>query len=93
MEQPFNLSIKNRQQKAENMWAPPTFNQSSSFAQKSSFIDQNNQTAYIYALLLLESNCKRLGQNCKKLYLHHYLRLAKQKRQALRKIFDFTSGP
>jgi hypothetical protein len=64
---PYNLVIKNRSHRSENIWAAPAVQALPSFTIHNSSIGRNNQTAYVLAYLLVEKNVKMLTQNIKKL--------------------------
>jgi hypothetical protein len=85
---PFNVAIKNRSHRSENIWTPPPNQTQPSFTIHNSSSSKNNQTAYVYAYLIIEKNIKTLAQSLKKLYMTYYFSFAKHKRFAFRKIME-----
>lgn len=63
----YNLGVKNRAHRSENIWAQSSNANPSSFGSHHSTIVKNNQVGYIFAYLVLEKNVKRIAQILKKL--------------------------
>lgn len=63
----YNIGVKNRAHRSENIWAQPSNSNPSSFGAHHSTIAKNNQVGYIFAYLVLEKNVKRMAQVLKKL--------------------------
>lgn len=64
---PYNLIIKNRAHRSENIWATPTVQTLPSFTIQNSSTGKNNQTTLIFGYLIIEKNLKNMTQCIKKL--------------------------